>query len=152
MLSMGIAAMSLSVDGLSPHQLHHTSQWFLREETLKAANATLINYHHGLKLTSVWGSGQTSSSDGQRFGVQASSFLAAVSPRYFGYYDRALTVYTHVSDQFSVFSTQAISCQPRASDQKKTSQKRFWSLIFYESFRTFVGLDPPWLATCILAE
>jgi hypothetical protein len=31
----------------------------------------------------------------------------------FGYYDRAVSVYTHVSDQFSVFCTRVISCAPR---------------------------------------
>jgi TnpA family transposase len=39
--------------------------------------------------------------------------LASFYPRYFGYYDRAITVYTHVSDQHSVFSTRAIACGPR---------------------------------------
>jgi TnpA family transposase len=34
-------------------------------------------------------------------------------PRYFGYYDRAVTVYTHTSDQFSVFGARAISCSAR---------------------------------------
>jgi hypothetical protein len=39
--------------------------------------------------------------------------LPSFYPRYFGYYDRAITVYAHVSDQFSAFSTRAISCSPR---------------------------------------
>ena len=30
-----------------------------------------------------------------------------------GYYERAIGLYTHVSDQYSVFSTQVISCAPR---------------------------------------
>jgi TnpA family transposase len=59
------------------------------------------------------GSGTVSSSDGQRFGIQRSSLLASFYPRYFGYYDRAVSVYTHVSDQFSVFPTRVISCAPR---------------------------------------
>jgi TnpA family transposase len=54
-----------------------------------------------------------SSSDGQRFGIEASSLLASFYPRYFGYYDRAITVYTHLSDQYDVFATCAISCTPR---------------------------------------
>jgi TnpA family transposase len=39
--------------------------------------------------------------------------LASFYPRYFGYYERAITVYTHISDQYSVFASQAISCAPR---------------------------------------
>ena len=33
-------------------------------------------------------------------------------PRYFGYYERAITIYTHTSDQYSVFGTRVISCSP----------------------------------------
>jgi len=54
-----------------------------------------------------------SSSDGQRFGIQVSSLLGSFYPRYFGYYDRALSIYTHMSNQFSVFGTRPISCGPR---------------------------------------
>lgn len=61
----------------------------------------------------MWGSGTFSSSDGQRFGIQRSSLLASFCPRYFGYYDRAVSVHTHISDQFSVFGTRVISCAPR---------------------------------------
>jgi len=59
------------------------------------------------------GQGTLSSSDGQRFAVQRDGLLGAVYPRYFGYYDRAITLYTHISDRFGVFATQAISCAPR---------------------------------------
>ena len=41
--------------------------------------------------------------------------LASYYPRYCGYYDKAIGVYTHTSDQFSVYSTHAISCAPRES-------------------------------------
>lgn len=61
----------------------------------------------------MWGSGTLSSSDGQRFGIQQSSLLASFYPRYFGYYERALAFYTHMSNQFSVFGTRVISCGPR---------------------------------------
>lgn len=93
--------------------LQHVSRWFLREETLRAASAALVDYHNRLDLSSVWGDGTRSSSDGQRFGVRASSLLGVLYPRYFGYYDRAVTVYTHTSDQFSVFGSRAISCSAR---------------------------------------
>ena len=39
--------------------------------------------------------------------------LASYYPRYYGYYQKAIGIYTHVSDQYSVFSTKAISCSPR---------------------------------------
>ena len=111
--NLGIATMSQSAVGVTVDKLRHVSRWFLRTETLKAANKVLIDYHHGLELSSVWGDGTVSSSDGQRFGIEASSLLASFYPRYFGYYDKAITVYTHTSDQHSVFATRAISCSPR---------------------------------------
>ncbi len=111
--NLGIVAMSNSTDGISVDALHEATHWFLRDSTVKAANTRLINYHHTCTMSGVWGSGTFSSSDGQRFGIQRSSLLASFYPRYFGYYDRAISVYTHISNQFSVFSTQVISCSPR---------------------------------------
>jgi len=111
--NLGLAAMSQSVDTLTADALQDTSRWFLRDATIKAANTILVDHHHGLKLSSVWGDGSRSSSDGQRFVVERDSLLGSVYPRYFGYYDRALQLYTHTSDQNSVYGTQAISCAPR---------------------------------------
>jgi TnpA family transposase len=105
--------MAQSTKHLSVDVLQHVSRWCLRAETLKAANRALVDHHHRLELAAVWGDGSASSSDGQRFGVQESSLLAGFYPRYFGFYDRAVTVYTHVSDQFSVFAERTISCSVR---------------------------------------
>ncbi len=111
--NLGLAAMSQSVDTLTAEILQDTSRWFLRDATIKAANTILVNHHHGLELSGIWGDGSRSSSDGQRFAVERRSLLGSVYPRYFGYYDQALQLYTHTSDQNSVYGTQAISCGPR---------------------------------------
>jgi TnpA family transposase len=111
--NLGIATMAQSTKGITVDMLHDASRWFLSPGPLKAANRVLIDYHHQLELAGVWGDGTASSSDGQRFGVHESSLLAGFYPRYFGFYERAITVYTHVSDQYSVFAAQAISCSPR---------------------------------------
>jgi len=66
-------------------------------------------------LALLHGSGGLSSSDNQRWGIIASSLIASIYPRYFGYYEKAVGVYTHVSDQSSVYSTKIISCSPRES-------------------------------------
>jgi TnpA family transposase len=65
--------MSQSVDTLTADALQDTSRWFLRDATLKAANTTLVNHHHGQTLSAVWGDGRRSSSDGQRFAVERKS-------------------------------------------------------------------------------
>jgi TnpA family transposase len=111
--NLGIATMAHSVEGITVDMLQDMSQGCLREDTLNAANTILVNYHHQLQLSAVWGDGTVSSSDGQRFGLQANSLLGSLYPRYFGYYDKALTVYTHTSDQHSVLHTQVIACSVR---------------------------------------
>ncbi len=111
--NLGLAAMSQSVDTITAEALQDTSRWFLREATLKAANTILVDYHHSLPFSRIWGGGSRSSSDGQRFAVERDGLLSSFYPRYFGYYGRALALYTHTSDQHSVYATQAISCAPR---------------------------------------
>jgi TnpA family transposase len=105
--------MGLSAEGITTDTLQHVLSWYVREDTLKAANKVLVDFHHQQAISSVWGDGTRASTDGQRFGIQRSSLLGSLYPRHFGYYDRAITLFTHMSDQFSVFSTQAISCGPR---------------------------------------
>ena len=111
--NLGVVAMSASVKDISVDMLRHILHFFVREETLKAASAEIVNRHHQLPLSAVYGSGKISSSDAQRFGIRASSLLASYYPRYFGYYQKAIGIHTHVSDQYSVFSTKVISCSPR---------------------------------------
>jgi len=74
--NLGLATMAHSVeDEITANRLQEMSPWCLREDTRKAANACLVNFHHRLPLSAVWGDGTVSSSDGQRFGLQASSLL-----------------------------------------------------------------------------
>lgn len=111
--NLGVVSMSASMKDTSVDMLRHVLHYFIREETLKAANAQIVNHHHRLPLSSLHGTGAISSSDAQRFGIRASSLLASYYPRYYGYYEKAIGIYTHVSDQYSVFSTKVISCGPR---------------------------------------
>jgi len=111
--NLGVMTMSASVDGISVDMLRHVLQSYVREENLKAASATIVDRHHQLPLSGLHGSGTLSSSDAQRFKIRADSLLAAYYPRYYGYYEKAIGIYTHVSDQYSVFSTKVISCNPR---------------------------------------
>jgi TnpA family transposase len=108
--------MSQCIDGVTAARLQDINRWFLREATLKAANTILVDHHHRLPLSRVWGDGTRSSSDGQRFKVERDGLLGAFYPRYFGYYERALALYTHTADQSSVYATRAISCAPREAN------------------------------------
>lgn len=111
--NLGVVSMSASVQGLTVDMLRRVLRDDIREETLTAANAAIVNRHHTLPLSAVHGPGTLSSSDAQRFGIRASSLLASYYLRYYGYYEKAIGIYTHVSDQDAVFSTQVISCSPR---------------------------------------
>ena len=102
--NLGVVSMSASVTDVSVDMLRHVLQYSIREETLMAASAEIVNQHHQLPLSTVHGKGRLSSSDAQRFKIRADSLLASYYPRYFGYYERAIGLYTHVSDQYSVYS------------------------------------------------
>jgi TnpA family transposase len=111
--NIGIQNMACSTDDVTLATLQILSQWFLRPETLEAASACLIDKHQEYPLTKLYGDGSYSSSDADRFGIQKSSILASYYPPMWGRRKRVLGIYTHISDQFSVFSTQVISCGPR---------------------------------------
>jgi len=111
--NLGIVAMSSSVSNVSVDMLRYVLDGYIREETLTDANAEIVSYHHQLPISKVYGAGEISSSDAQRFRLRADSLIASYYPRYYGYYDKAIGIYTHVSDQYSVFNTKVISCSPR---------------------------------------
>lgn len=108
--NLGLYGISKNAQGISPDKLRHTSNWYLTTDNLKNANEMIINKHQEYWLTELFGDGKKSSSDGQRFVLNKKSPLGSFHPRYFGAVDRGFSVYTHVSNQLSVFSTQIISC------------------------------------------
>ena len=77
--NFGLEQMAQST-GISYRQLAWCTTWYIREETLEAAFTNLVNYHHKLPLSQVWGSGILSSSDGQRFPVSGKNRHARVFP------------------------------------------------------------------------
>jgi TnpA family transposase len=109
--NFGLTQMAQVTD-LSYRQLAWCTNWYLREETLNAANAVLVNYHHRLPLSQIWGGGTLSSSDGQRFPVAVKTKNATALPRYFGY-GRGLTHYTWTSDQHGQYGTKVIPSTAR---------------------------------------
>lgn len=111
--NMGLTAMAESC-GVPYDVLAWTAEWYFRPETLEAANAALVNYHHRLPLTQVFGSGTLSSSDGQRFPVKGGSLTARHLSRYFAR-GQGISTYTHVSDQHSTFDTKVIVATARES-------------------------------------
>lgn len=109
--NFSLAQMSRS-SGMAHHRLVYASTWFLREATLKQANTSLVDYHHALDVSRLWGTGTLSSSDGQRFPVAGKNLKARLIRRYFGY-RRGVTFYTWTSDQFSLYGGKAIAATVR---------------------------------------
>jgi hypothetical protein len=59
----------ISLDKEGKLALGWVSHHYLREESLRQATTRLVNFHHRQELSSYWGDGTLSSSDGQRFAV-----------------------------------------------------------------------------------
>jgi len=111
--NLGVVSMSSSVNDLSVDMIRYVLQNYVQEESIKAASAEIVNQHHLLPFSEIHGSGTLSSSDAQRFKVRADSLISSYYPRYFGYYEKAIGIYSHASDKLSVYGTQIISCSPR---------------------------------------
>jgi TnpA family transposase len=92
---------------LSYAHLSWCNTWYIRDETLRAANTALVNYHYRQPLSQLWGGGMLSSSDGQRFPVKGSLRQGRAVPRYFGY-GKGITFYSWTSDQFSQYGSKAV--------------------------------------------
>ena len=83
--NFGLTTMADIAD-LTYRQLAWTTDWYLREETLKAAFSALVDFHSTscqLPLAEAWGGGTISSSDGQRFPVRGSAENATRAPEIF---------------------------------------------------------------------
>jgi TnpA family transposase len=85
----------------------------VRDATLKTANAQIIEHQHRLPFAVIWGDSRLSSSDGKRFAAPPGTLI--------GYYDRAVSVYSHLSDRLGVYGTLVISCAPREATYVLTS-------------------------------
>jgi len=103
--NLGLVKMAQAC-GVAYDVLAWTQEWFVREETLRAANTVIVNHHHRLDLAAVFGGGTMSSSDGQRFPVRGKSITARAMNVHFA--DRGLSTYTHVSDQHSTYGTKVL--------------------------------------------
>ena len=111
--NLGLTAMGNSVETLTAADLQHASRWLVRDGTLKAANAQVIEHLHRLPFAATWGDGRLSSSDGQRFAAPPGTLTGAYQPRHFGYCDRAVSVCSHLSDRLGAYGAKVISCAPR---------------------------------------
>ncbi len=110
--NLGVTGMATASE-FSYQQLEWAWEHLCREDTLTAASATLVDYHHGLPLAQEWGAGRLSSSDGQRFATRGRGPGTAALPRYFGHRRRGLQIYSWTSDQYSQYASKVITATVR---------------------------------------
>jgi hypothetical protein len=68
--------------GISADTIDWTTQWYLREETLRLANTDIVNAHYRHPMARLLGDGTLSSSDGLRLPTRGKSLTGrALSPR-----------------------------------------------------------------------
>lgn len=83
---------------LNRARLSHVEQNYVRAETLRAANARLIEAQADIPLAQLWGGGMVASVDGMRFVVPVNTVYAGHNPRYFGR-KRGATWLNAINDQ-----------------------------------------------------
>ncbi|MFB6732452.1 Tn3 family transposase, partial [Bacillus mobilis] len=109
--NIGLTKMADATPGISYHQLAHASQWRMYDDAFQRAQSILVNFQHKIPLSSYWGDGTTSSSDGMRVQIGVSSLSASFNPHYGT--GKGATIYRFVSDQFSSFYTKVINTNAR---------------------------------------
>jgi len=65
--NLGLERVANASQDVTKAQLAWIHTWYLCEETYRAALGAIINAHHAEPMAAIWGSGETSSSDGQFF-------------------------------------------------------------------------------------
>lgn len=109
--NMGLKQMADHTPEVTYDQLARITRWYLQDENIEKANALLVNYQHKLPISTYWGDGTTSSSDGIRKKVPVSSLHASYDGK-FGY-KKDITIYRHLADQYQAYSTKIINSSDR---------------------------------------
>jgi len=110
--NLGLSGMARASQ-FTYQQLEWAWEQLCREDTLTAASASLVDFHHGLPLAEAWGTGRLSSSDGQRFAARTRGPGTTALPRYFGHRRRGLQIYSWTSDQYSQYASKVVTATVR---------------------------------------
>jgi TnpA family transposase len=110
--NLGKAKMSDATEGYTTDRLAWIEDWYLREDTYAQALASVVELQGQIPLVTQWGTGRTSSSDGQAFPIAFKKpVMSNVNAKYGR--DPVSTIYTHVSDRYAPFHAKAISSTVR---------------------------------------
>lgn len=82
-INLGLTNMAEACPGTSYFKLASMQAWHIREDTYKAATATIVNAQHKQEIARYWGEGTSSSSDGQRFKAgDRNAKAGSINPKY----------------------------------------------------------------------
>ncbi len=100
--------MADSCHGASLRQLAHLHDWHISEAAYGEALGRLIDAHRALPLAGLWGSGVSSSSDGQQFHAGGrGAAISDINARNGN--EPGVSFYTHISDQYDPFGSRVIA-------------------------------------------
>jgi TnpA family transposase len=99
---------------LTRARLVHVDQYYLRADTIAAANAKLIAAQAKVPIVAWWGGGLLASVDGLRFIVPKRTINAGPSPRYY-HFKRGITWLNAVNDQVAGIGQMVVPGTPRDS-------------------------------------
>lgn len=108
--NVGPDTMASITPGISYWQLKRITDWQLTDEIQRSALADVVNAIVRLDITSAWGEGKTSSSDGQRFAFRRKVLQQNYS---YKFNDYALEFYSFVADNYAPFYSVPIECNER---------------------------------------
>jgi TnpA family transposase len=101
-------------EALTRSRLVHVDQYYLRSDTIAAANAALIEAQARVPIVQFWGKGLLASVDGLRFVVPTRSINAAPSPKYFAK-KKGITWLNAINDQVIGIGQMVVPGTPRDS-------------------------------------
>jgi Tn3 transposase DDE domain len=107
-INLGLVRMAEACRETTWRQLSWTADWHIREECYAQALACLIDAQNGQPLAAHWGSGSTSSSDGQFFRAGGRGEVGGLVNLHYGQ-EPGVKFYTHFSDQFGPYHTKVIA-------------------------------------------
>jgi TnpA family transposase len=106
--NLGLARMARVCAAASRKQLVWTATWHMREETFALALARLVEAQDKTPLAAVFGTGTTSSSDGQHFFLGGPGEASGTVNPHRGR-EPGITLYTHVNNRYAPFHVKVIA-------------------------------------------
>lgn len=109
----GLSTLARSIEGMTRRKIETAAEQYLRQETIQAATAKLVDFQLGIPISKAWGEGRTASHDGQKHYVSGESLYAGYNPRYFPGYKRGVVALSSVADVQMPFYTQVVPVSVR---------------------------------------